>query len=115
MGREHGLAVGPACWRPPDPPDRDGIAPGPTQKGLLLVRTPTTLGNLCCSQPASRCTPRQRFCTRRARLDEGYPQTLEAPRLGHFSIVYAQESACQIYFPRVGVRSPQDGRPLRQL
>src|SRR5689334_443579 len=43
-GRQMGSAGNsPGCWRP-DPPAGDGIAPAPTQNGLLHVNPPTAPG-----------------------------------------------------------------------
>lgn len=55
------------------------------------------------SPPAgARFAPRS--CTHLARRDEGYPQTPEALRLGHFSIVHAQKRVTQFLFPKGRVR-----------
>lgn len=83
------------------------------QKGLLLVRTPTTPDGICCSQPASNCTLCQHSCTHLAPCDWGYPLTLKASNLGHFSIVYGQESAMQILVVQGrGPLAPDESSPF---
>jgi hypothetical protein len=57
-------------------------------KWLLLVHTPTTLGNVFLQPTRPTCTLHPRSCTRLVRLDEGYQITLEARKLGHFPILY---------------------------
>lgn len=57
------------------------------------------------------CTLHPRSCTRLVCRGEGYPQTLKRLKLGHFSIVYAQETTGQILVSMGrGPQAPDESR-----